>query len=77
MAFAATGMDLEIMLSEVSQTERQTSYAITYMWNLSKGYNELLCRTETDLQTLEKLMVTKGDRLGGGGMGWRSRMEML
>ena len=33
MAFAATWMDLEIiMLNEV----RQTSYAITYMWNLIK-----------------------------------------
>ena len=33
MAFAATWMDLDIiMLNEV----RQTSYAITYMWNLIK-----------------------------------------
>ena len=32
MAFAAAWMDLEIiMLGEVSQTVRQTSYAITYM----------------------------------------------
>ena len=45
MAFAATGMDLKItMLSEVRQT--QTSYAINYMWNLKKEYNELICRTE-------------------------------
>ena len=37
-AFLATWMDLEtIMQSEVS--ERQTSYDITYMWNLKKkGY---------------------------------------
>ena len=35
-AFAATWMDLEIIiLSEVSQTE-PTSNAITYMWNLKK-----------------------------------------
>ena len=35
MPFAATWMDLEtIMQSEVS--ERQTSYDITYMWNLKK-----------------------------------------
>ena len=32
------------------------------MWNLKKGYNELLCRTETD-SDFEKLVVTKGDRL--------------
>jgi len=37
MSFAATWMDLEIIIaSEVS--ERQTSYYITYMWNLKKGY---------------------------------------
>ena len=46
-----------IMLSEVSQSE-STSEAITYMWNQKKGYNELLCRTDTDTQT-EKLMVSK------------------
>ena len=25
------------------------------MWNLKKGHNELLCRTNSDLQTLKKL----------------------
>ena len=35
-----------------------------------KNTNELICRTETDSQTLKiKLMVTKGDRLGVG-MDW-------
>ena len=35
MPFSATWMDLKIiMLSEVS--ERQTSYVITYVWNLKK-----------------------------------------
>ena len=35
MPFAATWMDLEIIiLSEVNQ--RQISYDITYMWNLKK-----------------------------------------
>ena len=36
-----------VMLSEVIQM----SYAITYMWNLKKGHNELICRTDTDSQT--------------------------
>ena len=37
MPFAAIWMDLEIIvLREVS--ERQTSYDITYMWNLKIGY---------------------------------------
>ena len=38
MLFAATWMDLEIViLSEVSQTEND-KYDITYMWNLKKWY---------------------------------------
>ena len=40
MPFAATWMDLEIViLSEVkSDRERQIPYDIAYMWNLKKGY---------------------------------------
>ena len=40
MPFAATWMDLEIVkLCEFkSDTERQISYDIAYMWNLRKGY---------------------------------------
>ena len=35
MPFAAAWMDLEIVIiSEVSQTERQISYDIAYMWKL-------------------------------------------
>ena len=37
MAFAATWTDLEIMniiLSEVSRTEKNKYHDITYMWNL-------------------------------------------
>ena len=37
MPFAAMWMDLDfITLNEVSQTERQVSYDITYMWNLNR-----------------------------------------
>ena len=37
MPFAATWMDLVIIIrSEASQTERQISYDIAYMWNLKK-----------------------------------------
>ena len=50
MPFAATWMDLEIViLSEASQ--RQISYDITYMWNLKYDTNELIYKTETDSQT--------------------------
>ena len=72
MAFAAIWMDLEItMLGEVSGT--RMSYDITYMRNLKKGYNELLCGMETDSQTLKNLWLPKEtgwwwgmDRLGFG-----------
>ena len=37
MPFAATWTDLEIIiLSKVSQTEKDNYYDITYMWNLKK-----------------------------------------
>ena len=39
------------------------------MLNLKNGHNELVCRTDID-SDFEKLMVAKGDRLGGTGMGW-------
>ena len=49
MPFAATWMDLEItMLNEVRK--RHISYDITYMWNLKYDTNELIYKTETDLQ---------------------------
>ena len=51
MAFAATQMQLDLMLSEVSQQERQIPYDITYMWNLKYGTNELTYKAETDSQT--------------------------
>ena len=48
MPFAATWMDLEIIiLSEVSQTDRETPYDITYMWTLKYDTNELIYETET------------------------------
>ena len=50
LRFLAMWMDLEIIiLSEVSQTGRQ--HDITYMWNLKYDTNELIYKTETDLQT--------------------------
>ena len=62
MPFAATWMDLEIIvLSEVSHTEKD-KYDIAYMQNLKKkkkDTNEFIYKTETDSQT-------KGERWGGG-----------
>ena len=40
LPFATTWLDLEdIMLSEISQTEKQILYDITYMWTLKSKVN--------------------------------------
>ena len=51
MPFAATWMDLEIIiLSEVIRTDRQVLH-ITYIWDLKYDTNEFIYKTETDSQT--------------------------
>ena len=63
MVFAATWMNLEItMLSEINESP------ITYIWNLQTGYNELLCRLDTDSQTLKKYAFLRR-QVGGWGDG--------
>ena len=53
MPFAATWMNLEIVIfSEVSHTEKEKYHMISHMQNLKRNdTNELICKTETDLQT--------------------------
>ena len=46
MPFAATWMDLEIIILNANR-ERQ----IPYIWNLKNDTNELIYKTETDSQT--------------------------
>ena len=69
MPFTATWMDLEIiMLSEVNQGEKDKYHDITCMCTLKYDANELVCKTETDSQTLKTnvwLLKEKG--------GWRRR----
>ena len=63
MPFAATWMDLEIIILSEVKTERQISYDITYMWNLKKDTNELIYKIEIDSQTQKtNLWLTKGKR---------------
>ena len=59
---AATWMDLEIIiLSEVSQSEKDKYHDITYMWNLKNDTNELIYNTEIDSQTWKtNLWLLKG-----------------
>ena len=67
-------MDLEIItLSE--GIEIPTLYGINYKWNLKKGHNGLLCRTDTDSQTLKNLWFPNETGWGVGGctgdLGWK------
>ena len=51
MAFAATLMQLEIIiLSEVSQIQKD-KYDFPYMWNLKYDTNETIYETETESHT--------------------------
>ena len=50
-----------------SDHETPTSHAITYMWNLKKGHNELLCGTDTDPQILKNVWLPKETGWGVGG----------
>ena len=73
MPFAATWMDLKIViLSEVSQTEKEISYDITCMWNLKRNdTDERIYKTEMDSQTYRMIL-----RLPAG-EGWRERIGSL
>ena len=62
MPFAATWLDLIIILSEVNQTKTN----ITYMWNLKSNTNELIYKTKTLTDLENELMVTKGKGCGWG-----------
>ena len=51
MPFAAKQMDLEIVILNKSDSERQISNDIAYLWNLKKkGTNELNYKTEVEPQ---------------------------
>ena len=52
MPFAATWIDLEIVILVKSDRERGISYDISCMWNVKRiDTNELIDETETNSQT--------------------------
>ena len=52
MPFATTWIDLEIIiLSEVSQTEKDKYHMISHIWHIKYDTNELIYKVETDSQT--------------------------
>ena len=48
MLFAAIWMDLEIII--LSEVRERQIYDIAYMWNLKRGTNELIYKTEIESQ---------------------------
>ena len=70
MPFAATWMQLEIILSK---SERQIPYDILYMWNLKYDTNEPIYNAETDPQASTDLWLPRGRELGEG---WRGRLGL-
>ena len=69
MPRAATRMDIEITkLKEVNQKEKD-KYMISLIVesNFKNDINELIYKTEIDSDFKNKLMVTKGEALGGEG----------
>ena len=62
MPLAATWMDLAIVtLSKVSQTEKDISYDIVYMWNIELGINEFIYKTEIESQMQKTDLWLPGD----------------
>ena len=65
---AASWLQLEIIiLSEVSQTEKDKSYNVTYMLNLKYNTNEHIYETETH-RPREQTCSCQGERNTGWGM---------
>ena len=73
LPFAATWMDLEIIILSQVRRERQIQCHITYMWNLEHDKNEHIYNTETDSQTQRyryRYLQTCGCQGQGGGKDW-------
>ena len=71
MPFAATRIDLEmIILNEISQIVKNIIWYHLYVESKNKeDTNELICRTETDLQILKIKLVYHSEWGGGAGGG--------
>ena len=62
---ATTWMDLEgIMLSEISQTEKNKYYMISHIWN--QKCNKLVNITKKDRLRDNKLVIISGQKEGEG-----------
>ena len=68
MPSAATWLDPEIVISEVSKNETGKDHMIdiSYRWNLRYDTDEHVYETEPDSRTQNGLLVAKGAGGGGG-----------
>ena len=73
MTFAATWMDLEIII--VSEVRERQIYDITYLWNLKFDTNEFIYKMETNSQTQRTYSWLSGGRGCRGGMNWESAIS--
>ena len=65
MPFAATWMQVEIIILTKSERERQIPYDITYMWNLKYDTKEPIYETEAE-SGIERIDWWLPRGLGGG-----------
>ena len=69
MPFAASWMELEIIILSKSKRERQIPYDIIYIWNQNHDTNELLWNRKRLTDIENRLVVAKR---AGGGSSWES-----
>ena len=78
ISLAATWRQLEVLiLSEVSEKEKDKYYDITYMWNLKYGTDEPTCTTETASGREQTCGYRGGGRRGEGEGGWTGSLGLI
>ena len=70
MLFAATRIQLAIIILSKSKRERQIPYDITYMWNLKYDTNELICKQKETHRHRGQTCYQ------GGGKWWREDLGL-
>ena len=61
-----TGMDLEtVIMSEIHQTDKDTSYNITYVWNLKNGTKWIYFQNKSGVTDAEKSYCYQNENEGG------------
>ena len=61
MPFAATWMDIEIIILKIKSNREKQMYEIGYVWHLKNDTSELMYKTEIDSQTEKINMVFQGE----------------